>query len=48
MKAHEDFMAWPELMIQLEQLQQAARAENVVAIRLLLRACVHGFHDEAV
>jgi FlaA1/EpsC-like NDP-sugar epimerase len=46
MKAHEDFMAWPELMIQLEQLQQAARAENVVAIRLLLRACVHGFHDE--
>ena len=48
MKAHEDFMAWPELMIQLEQLQQAARAENVVAIRQLLRACVHGFHDEAV
>ena len=46
MKAHEDFMAWPELMIQLEQLQQAARAENVVAIRQVLRACVHGFHDE--
>ncbi|TSA07031.1 MAG: polysaccharide biosynthesis protein [Comamonadaceae bacterium] len=46
MKAHEDFMAWPELMIELEQLQQAARAENVVAIRQLLRACVHGFHDE--
>ena len=45
MKAHEDFMAWPELIIQLEQLQQAARAENVVAIRRLLRACVHGFHD---
>jgi FlaA1/EpsC-like NDP-sugar epimerase len=46
MKAHEDFMAWPELIIQLEQLQQAARAENVVAIRQVLRACVHGFHDE--
>ena len=48
MKAHEDFMAWPELMIQLEQLQQAARAENVVAIRQVLRACVHGFHDTAL
>ena len=46
MKAHEDFMAWPELMTKLEQLQQAARAENVVAIRQVLRACVHGFHDE--
>ena len=46
MKAHEDFMAWPELMIKLEQLQQAARAENVVTIRRVLRACVHGFHDE--
>ena len=48
MKAHEDFMTWPELMIQLEQLQQAARAENVVAIRQVLRACVHGFHDTAL
>jgi len=46
MKAHEDFMAWPELMIKLEQLQQAARTENVVAIRQVLSACVHGFHDE--
>ena len=48
MKAHEDFMAWPELMTKLEQLQQAARAENVVAIRQVLRACVHGFHDTAL
>ncbi len=48
MKAHEDFMAWTELAEQLDQLQQAAAAENVAAIRLVLRACVHGFHEEAV
>ncbi len=46
MKAHEEFMAWPELMSQLQQLQQAAAAEQVEAIRLVLRTCVHGFHDE--
>ena len=46
MKAHEDFMAWPELMIQLGQLQQSASAEDVVSIRQVLRTCVHGFHEE--
>jgi len=46
MKAHEDFMAWPELMRQLEQLQQVASIEDVGAIRQVLRACVHGFHEE--
>jgi len=46
MKANEDFLAWPELTTQLEQLQQAASAENVDAIRQVLRRCVAGFHDE--
>jgi FlaA1/EpsC-like NDP-sugar epimerase len=46
MKAHEDFMAWPELMGQIEQLRQAASAEDVDAIRQVLATCVHGFHDE--
>jgi FlaA1/EpsC-like NDP-sugar epimerase len=46
MKAHEDFMAWPEFLAQLQQLQQAADAEDVQAIRAVLRTCVHGFHDQ--
>lgn len=45
-KANEDFLAWPELMVQLEQLHQAANAENVDAVRQVLRRCVAGFHDE--
>ena len=43
MKAHEEFMAWPELLNQLQQLQQAARAEDEASIRQVLRTCVHGF-----
>ena len=43
MKAHEEFMAWPELLNQLQQLQQAASAENETLIRQVLRTCVHGF-----
>ena len=46
MKAHEDFIAWPELLGHLHQLQQAADAEDEQAIRLILRTCVHGFHDQ--
>lgn len=46
MKAHEDFMAWPELLSHLNQLQQAAAEEDVEAIRSVLRTCVHGFHDQ--
>ncbi len=46
MKAHEDFLAWPELFSHLQQLQTAAVEENVEVIRLVLRTCVHGFHAE--
>ncbi len=48
MKAHEDFIAWPELLGHLQQLQQAADAEDESAMRLILRHCVHGFHDQAL
>ena len=46
MKAHEDFMAWPELMIQVRHLREAAGAEDVDAIRRVLQTCVHGFCNE--
>lgn len=46
MKAHEDFIAWPELMVHLQQLQHAARSEDLVLTRAVLQTCVHGFHDE--
>ena len=45
MKAQEDFMAWPELLSQLHQLQQAASDEDVESIKLVLRTCVDGFAD---
>ena len=47
MKAHEDFIAWPALQQHLQQLQQAARGENLQAIRQVLQTCVAGFHEEA-
>ena len=46
MMAHEDFIAWPELLGELQHLRQAAEAEDEPAIRLILRDCVHGFHDQ--
>ena len=48
MKAHEEFIAWPQLHKQLQQLQQAAGAEDVALIRQVLQTCVHGFHGEVV
>jgi FlaA1/EpsC-like NDP-sugar epimerase len=44
MKAHEDFMQWPELQQQLTLLGAAAADENVTAIKAVLVDCVHGFH----
>lgn len=46
MKAHEDFMAWPELSVQLGHLQAATEACDEGGIRRVLGACVHGFHAE--
>lgn len=46
MMAHEDFMAWPELQRQLQQLQHTASAEDVEGIKSVLLSCVHGFHEQ--
>jgi len=45
MKAHEDCLPWPELLVQLERLQRAVEAGDVTEIRSVLRGCVHGFHE---
>ncbi len=47
MKAHEEFMGWPELMAQLKLLEQAAIANDEAAIRAVLRTCVSGFCEDA-
>jgi FlaA1/EpsC-like NDP-sugar epimerase len=46
MKAHEDFITWPALQMQLDLLQAAAADENVAAIKAVLLECVHGFHEQ--
>lgn len=47
MKAHEAFIAWPDLQHQLKHLRLAAETENVPAMRAVLHACVQGFHDQS-
>lgn len=39
-------MQWPELQDQLQQLQQASHNEDVNAIKAVLLACAHGFHEQ--
>ncbi len=46
MKAHEDFITWPDLQKQLQQLMQAATAEDESGIRSVLHTCVQGFHEQ--
>ena len=46
MKAHEEFMAWPALRVQLDLLEQAASSHDEQAIRAVLKTCVHGFSEE--
>lgn len=46
MKAHEAYMAWPELQSQLQQLHQAAESEDQAAIRAVLHTCVQGFDEQ--
>ena len=45
MKAHETFMPWPELLAQLQLLQQAASQEDEKQIRCVLQTCVDGFQS---
>lgn len=50
MKAHEDFLPWPQLQHRLEELTQALERHDVAAVRALLAALVSGYcpHDEIV
>ena len=43
MKAHEDYLGWPVLEAHLNTLHQAARLNDVTAIKAVLYACVHGY-----
>ena len=46
MKAHEDFLDWPALDVQLQALRQAADRNDVIAIKTVLQACVHGYAEQ--
>ena len=46
MKAHEDFLDWPELDVQLQALRQAAERNDASAIKSVLQACVHGYAEQ--
>ena len=45
MKAHEEFMDWPTLELQLDALRAAAHYSDVAAIKAVLVACVHGYGE---
>jgi FlaA1/EpsC-like NDP-sugar epimerase len=45
MKAHEEFLHWPELEVQLEALRMAADEGDVEAIKSVLAKCVHGYSE---
>ncbi|MBX9959583.1 MAG: polysaccharide biosynthesis protein [Burkholderiaceae bacterium] len=47
MKAHEDYLPWSELQLQLERLLHAAEAGDEAGIRAVLCTCVHGFQPGA-
>ncbi|MGH8847665.1 MAG: UDP-N-acetylglucosamine 4,6-dehydratase family protein, partial [Polaromonas sp.] len=46
MKAHEDYLDWPELEKHLETLRRAPEATDVELIKAVLKACVHGYGDQ--
>jgi acetylglutamate kinase len=43
MKAHEEFLAWADLRIQLEALRDAVDNGDVAGIKDVLKTCVHGY-----
>ena len=46
MKAHEEFVPWPELSVRLDVLIDALNANDVPAIRNLLKELVPGYQPE--
>lgn len=47
MKAREEFLPWKDLEQQLEILREAARRDDVDAIKSVLTTCVHGYVESA-
>ena len=47
MRAQEDFLAWSELDIQLNELLRAAQENDEESIKAVLQACVHGYSPSA-
>ncbi|GAB3468077.1 nucleotide sugar epimerase/dehydratase WbpM [Polaromonas eurypsychrophila] len=47
MKAHEDYLSWPELEVHLGTLRRASESGDVDAIKAVLRTCVHGYLPQA-
>ena len=45
MKAHEEFLDWPALELQLEAMRLAVENSDVAAIKAVLVACVHGYAE---
>ena len=43
MKAHEHFLAWPELQMQLQALRNAIEVNDPIAMKAVLRDCVQGY-----
>ena len=46
MKAHEDFVRWPELLAQLEVLDTALQANDIPQVRTLLKLLVPGYQPD--
>jgi FlaA1/EpsC-like NDP-sugar epimerase len=47
MKAHEDYLPWPQLEVHLNTLRQAVVTGDVSAIKAVLQICVQGYHTSA-
>ncbi|HYW56828.1 MAG TPA: nucleoside-diphosphate sugar epimerase/dehydratase [Polaromonas sp.] len=43
MKAHEDYLSWPEFEAHLDTLRRACENGDVASIKSVLRTCVHGY-----
>jgi FlaA1/EpsC-like NDP-sugar epimerase len=47
LKAHEGFLFWEELQVQLEALAQAVETESVDGMQIVLQHCVRGYEPAA-
>ncbi|MES2949244.1 MAG: nucleoside-diphosphate sugar epimerase/dehydratase [Pseudomonadota bacterium] len=43
MKAHEHYLEWPDLEVQLQALRRGVAANDIEQIKTVLRTCVHGY-----